>query len=120
MLRDGLRRALLEEDAGALAGLAEDWLDRAPGCLKVEVATLQPRFAPASDTSCCLLVQAVLDALDIARQARARARVRQRALPRPLPRHQPQRQPPLVLDGGCGARAKAQAYYRRRRRDGGP
>jgi predicted RNA-binding Zn ribbon-like protein len=116
VLRDGLRGALLEEDAQALAGLAEEWLDRAPGCLKVEAATLRPRFAPAAGTSCCLLVGAVLDALDIAREAPGR--VRECAN---------ERCPVLFLDTSrngsrrwcsmerCGARAKAQAYYRRHR-----
>jgi predicted RNA-binding Zn ribbon-like protein len=116
VLRDGLRAALLAEDAPRLASLAEEWLDRAPGCLKVEPATLQPRFAPAARTSCCLLVGVVLDALDIAREAPGR--VRECAN---------ERCPVLFLDTSrngsrrwcsmerCGARAKASAYYRRHR-----
>ena len=116
VLRDGVRAALLAEDGPRLASLAEEWLDRAPGCLKVEPATLQPRFAPAAQTSCCLLVEAVLDALDIARDAPGR--VRECAN---------ERCPVLFLDTSrngsrrwcsmerCGARAKASAYYRRHR-----
>jgi predicted RNA-binding Zn ribbon-like protein len=115
-LREGIRRALLESDGPALAGLAEDWLDRAPGCLRVEASTLQPRFAPAAGTSCCLLVGAVLDALDIARESPGR--VRECA---------GERCPVVFLDTSrngsrrwcsmerCGSRAKARAYYRRHR-----
>jgi predicted RNA-binding Zn ribbon-like protein len=115
-LRDGLRPALLDADGAAVAGLAEGWLGRAPGCLKVEAATLQPRFAPADGTSCCLLVGAVLDALDLVRESPGR--VRECA---------DERCPALFLDESrngsrrwcsmerCGARAKAAAYYRRHR-----
>ena len=116
MLRDGLRPALLEADGPAVARLAEGWLGRAPGCLKVEAATLQPRFAPAEETSCCLLVGAVLDALDLVRESPGRVRECADA-----------RCPALFLDESrngsrrwcsmerCGARAKASAYYRRHR-----
>jgi predicted RNA-binding Zn ribbon-like protein len=116
MLRDGLREALLAADGPAVAGLAEGWLGRAPGRLCVEPDTLQPRFAPAARTSCCLLVDAVLDALDLVRDSPGR--VRECADPRC---------PVLFLDTSrnrsrrwcsmerCGARAKASAYYRRHR-----
>jgi predicted RNA-binding Zn ribbon-like protein len=116
MLRDGLREALLAADGPRVADLAEGWLGRAPGCLKVEAETLRPRFAPADRTSCCLLVDAVLDALDLAREAPGR--VRECADPAC---------PVMYLDTSrnrsrrwcsmerCGARAKASAYYRRHR-----
>jgi predicted RNA-binding Zn ribbon-like protein len=116
MLRDGLRPALLASDGPALAGLGDAWLDRAPGCLTIEVETLQPRFAPRSRTSCCLLVDAVLDALDLVRESPGRVRECADA-----------RCPVLFLDTSrnrsrrwcsmerCGARAKASAYYQRHR-----
>ncbi len=116
MLRDGLRQALLAGDGPAVAALAEGWLGRAPGRLCVEPDTLRPRFAPAAQTSCCLLVDAVLDALDLVRDSPGR--VRECADPRC---------PVLFLDTSrnrsrrwcsmerCGARAKASAYYRRHR-----
>lgn len=116
MLRDGIRQALLTADGPALADLAEGWLGRAPGRLSVEPETLQPRFAPAARTSCCLLVDAVLDALDLVRESPGR--VRECADPRC---------PVLFLDTSrngsrrwcsmerCGARAKASAYYQRHR-----
>lgn len=116
MLRDGIRQALLTADGPALARLAEGWLGRAPGRLSVEPDTLQPRFAPAARTSCCLLVDAVLDALDLVRESPGR--VRECADPRC---------PVLFLDTSrngsrrwcsmerCGARAKASAYYQRHR-----
>jgi predicted RNA-binding Zn ribbon-like protein len=116
MLRDGLRPALLEADGPRVADLAEGWLGRAPGRLRVEPETLRPRFDPAQRTSCCLLVDAVLDALDLVRESPGR--VRECADPRC---------PVLFLDTSrngsrrwcsmerCGARAKASAYYRRHR-----
>lgn len=116
MLRDGIRQALLTADGPALAALAEGWLGRAPGRLSVEPDTLRPRFAPAARTSCCLLVDAVLDALDLVRESPGR--VRECADPRC---------PVLFLDTSrngsrrwcsmerCGARAKASAYYQRHR-----
>jgi predicted RNA-binding Zn ribbon-like protein len=116
MLRDGLRPALLDADGRAIAELAEGWLGRAPGCLTVEAATLRPRFAPAGDTAGCLLVGAVLDALDLVRDSPGRVRECADA-----------RCPALFLDESrngsrrwcsmerCGARAKAAAYYRRHR-----
>jgi predicted RNA-binding Zn ribbon-like protein len=116
MLRDGLRPALLASDGPAVAGLGETWLDGTPGCLTIEVDTLQPRFAPAERTAHCLLVDAVLDAVELVREAPGR--VRECADPRC---------PVLFLDTSrngsrrwCsmergGARAKASAYYRRHR-----
>lgn len=116
MLRDGLRPALLDADGPAIAELGEAWLGRAPGCLRIEVETLRPRFAPAERTSCCLLVDAVLDAVDLVRESPGR--VRECAGPNC---------PVLFVDVSrngsrrwcsmerCGARAKASAYYRRHR-----
>jgi predicted RNA-binding Zn ribbon-like protein len=118
VLRDGLRPALLASDGPAVARLGEAWLDRAPGCLTIEVDTLRTRFAPAERTCPCLLVDVVLDALDLVREAPGRVRECADA-----------RCPVLFLDTSrngsrrwcsmerCGARAKASAYYRRHRAD---
>jgi predicted RNA-binding Zn ribbon-like protein len=115
-LRDSLRSALLAGDGRRVAAIAEDWLGRAPGRLCVEQDTLRPRFAPGERTSCCLLVAAVLDALDLVRETPGR--VRECAGPEC---------PVVYLDTSrnrsrrwcsmerCGARAKASAYYRRHR-----
>jgi predicted RNA-binding Zn ribbon-like protein len=115
-LRDGLREALLTADGSRVARIAEGWLGGAPGRLRVEEDTLRPRFSPGERTSCCLLVGAVLDALDLVRDAPGRVRECADASC-----------PVLYLDTsrngsrrwcsmeGCGARAKSAAYYRRRR-----
>jgi len=115
-LRERLRPALLEADGLRVAEIAEDWLGKAPGHLCVEPETLQPRFTPGARTSGCLLVTAVLDALDLVRDAPGR--VRECADPAC---------PVMFVDTsrngsrrwcsmeGCGARAKASTYYRRHR-----
>jgi predicted RNA-binding Zn ribbon-like protein len=115
-LRDALRPALLSADRRGVARLAEGWLDGAPGRLCVEEETLRPRFAPGAASSRCLLVVAVLDALDLMRESPDR--VRECADPAC---------PVLFMDTsrnrsrrwcsmeGCGARAKAATYYRRHR-----
>ena len=96
--------------------IAGEWLDHAPGRLCVEPGTLTPRFAPGDRTSGCLLVTAVLDALDLVRDMPGR--VRECADPDC---------PVIYLDTSrnrsrrwcsmevCGARAKASTYYRRHR-----
>lgn len=120
-LRQELRPALMASDATAVASIAERWLEATPGRLCVEPGTLTPRFTPAAQNTGCLMVPAVLDALDIVRETPGR--VRECAA---------ERCPVLYLDTSrnrsrrwcsmevCGSRAKAAAYYRRRRRDGGP
>jgi predicted RNA-binding Zn ribbon-like protein len=82
----------------------------------VEPETLNFRFTPRAQTSGCLLVPAVLDALDLLRETPGR--VRECA---------GERCPVLYLDTSrnrsrrwcsmevCGSRAKASAYYRRHR-----
>jgi predicted RNA-binding Zn ribbon-like protein len=116
MLRDGIREALLADDGPRLADLAEDWLGGAPGRLRVEQDTLRARFAPAARTSSCLLVDAVLDALDLVRESPGR--VRECADPRcaavflDTSRNRSRRWCSMER---CGARAKASAYYRRHR-----
>ena len=115
-LRDRLRPALLTSDGPLVAGIAEDWLGRTPGRLCIEQSTLTPRFEPERQTSCCLLVAAVLDGLDLVRETPGR--VRECAGPSC---------PVIYLDTSrnhsrrwcsmevCGARAKASTYYRRHR-----
>lgn len=118
-LRDGLREALLASDGPAVARIAEGWLGGAPGHLCVEEDTLRPRFTPGATTSCCLLVAAVLDALDLVRDSPGRVReCADTACP------------VMYLDTsrngsrrwcsmeGCGARSKASTYYRRHRSAG--
>lgn len=115
-LRAALRPALLASDGPLVAAVAEEWLDKTPGRLGVEPDTLRPRFTPGGQTSGCLLVPAVLDALDLVRETPGR--VRECA---------GERCPVLYLDTSrnrsrrwcsmevCGARAKASTYYRRHR-----
>jgi predicted RNA-binding Zn ribbon-like protein len=118
-LRGELRPALMDSDASAVASIAERWLEATPGRLCVEPGTLTPRFTPAARSTGCLLVPAVLDALDLVRETPGR--VRECAA---------ERCPVLYLDTSrnrsrrwcsmeiCGARAKAAAYYRRHRDPG--
>jgi predicted RNA-binding Zn ribbon-like protein len=115
-LRDGLRAALLAGDLHAIAALTTDWLGEAPGRLCVDLDTLSTRFAPDRLTCRCVLVPAVLDALELARDLPGRVR-ECAAEPCDL----------LYLDTSrnrsrrwcsmerCGARSKAAAYYWRRR-----
>ena len=115
-LRDALRPALLGADRRAVARLAEAWLDGAPIRLCVEEDTLRPRFAPAGASARCLLVVAVLDALDLVRESPDR--VRECADPGcPVLFVDPSRNRSRRWCSmeGCGARAKAATYYRRHR-----
>jgi predicted RNA-binding Zn ribbon-like protein len=118
-LRDGLRPALLAGDGPRVAGLAEDWLDGAPGRLCVEQDTLQPRFTPGERTCRCLLVTAVLDALDLVRETPGRVRECAGAdcavVYLDTSRNRSRRWCSMER---CGARAKASAYYRRHRAPG--
>lgn len=119
-LRDGLRAALLASDGPAVATLAQGWLTRAPGRLEVEPGTLEPRFAPEARTCACLLVAAVLDALELARDLPGR--VRECAAPGcgvvylDTSRNRSRRWCSMER---CGARAKASAYYQRHRGEAG-
>ncbi|MCU0308839.1 MAG: CGNR zinc finger domain-containing protein [Thermoleophilia bacterium] len=115
-LRAGLRGALLAGDGPALAGLAADWLAAAPGCLTVDPATLEPRFRPARESTHCLLVPVLLDALELARLPRGRVRECAgedcTAVYLDTSRNHSRRW--CSMDR-CGSRAKASAYYHRRR-----
>lgn len=115
-LRDGLRAALLAGDRPAVARLADLWLEDAPGCLGVNLHSLEPRFIPEESSPHCLMVPAVLDALALAREAPGRVRLCAApgcgALFLDVSRNRSRRW--CSMDR-CGARAKASAYYRRRR-----
>ena len=115
-LRTGVRSALVAGDAELLASIAAAWLAGAPGCLCVDSLTLEPRFTPGDDTPRCLMVAAVLDALALAREAPGRVRVCAAedcgALYLDTSRNRSRRW--CSMDR-CGARAKASAYYRRKR-----
>lgn len=115
-LRDGLRAALAAGDGAAVAAIAAGWLESTPGCLCVEPDTLEPRFAPEGDTPRCLMVGAVLDALALVREMPDRVRTCAApecgALYVDTSRNRSRRWCSMEK---CGARAKASAYYRRRR-----
>lgn len=115
-LRAELRPALLASDGPRVAAIAEGWLGRAPGRLCVERATLTPRFTPEARTSCCLLVTAVLDALELVRDTPGRVReCADEECPviyLDISRNRSRRWCSMEL---CGARAKASTYYRRHR-----
>lgn len=115
-LRESLRPALLASDGRRIAEIAERWLGDAPGRLCVEPETLQPRFTPGARTSCCLLVTAVLDALDLVRESPGRVREcaneRCPVIYLDTSRNRSRRWCSMEL---CGARAKASTYYQRHR-----
>ena len=73
-LRDGLRRSLLIGDVHGVAALTTEWLGQTPGRLCVDRDTLSTRFTPDRFTCRCLLVPAVLDALELARDQPGRVR----------------------------------------------
>jgi predicted RNA-binding Zn ribbon-like protein len=114
-LRDALRPALLASDRPAVARIAEAWLEEAPVRLCLEPETLRPHVTGRERSSACLLVDAVMDAVEMVREYPGR--VRECA---------GERCPVVFLDesrngsrrwcsmGVCGARAKASTYYRRR------
>lgn len=115
-MRDALRPALLGADRRALARIAEDWLGGAPGRLCVEEDTLEPRFAPVAASPCCLLVAAVLDALDLVRDTPGRVReCADPCCPVLFVDESRNRSRRWCSMDGCGARAKAATYYRRHR-----
>ena len=116
LLRESLRPALIASDGPRVAEIAHGWLGGAPGRLCVEPETLQPRFTPAAQTSCCLLVAVVLDALDLVRDAPGRVRecadVDCPVIYLDTSRNRSRRWCAMET---CGARSKASTYYRRHR-----
>jgi predicted RNA-binding Zn ribbon-like protein len=115
-LRAALRRALLDRDRVAVARVVARWLDDMPGRLEVDTETLGWRFIPAGGGPRCLLVPVVLDALCLAREVPDRVREcagdRCDVLYLDTSRNRSRRWCSMER---CGARAKASAYYQRRR-----
>ena len=115
-LRTDLRTAFLIRDAERIADLVADWLRETPGRLAVDRISLRPSFCPEVSTCRCLLVPAVLDALELARDGIAR--VRECAAPdctyiyADTSRNGSRRWCAMER---CGSRAKAHAYYTRHR-----
>lgn len=120
-LRRDLRAAFLAGDPAAVADVVAEWLHATPGRLEVDRASLRPSFCPEVATCRCLLVPAVLDALDLARDGIDR--VRECAAPNceyiyaDTSRNRSRRWCSMER---CGSRAKAHAYYVRRRSGGPP
>jgi predicted RNA-binding Zn ribbon-like protein len=120
-LRTELRGAFLMRDAEAIADLVADWLRETPGRLAVDRTSMRPSFCPEVSTCRCLLVPALLDALDLARDGIER--VRECAAPdctyiyADTSRNGSRRWCAMER---CGSRAKAHAYYTRHRATGPP
>lgn len=120
-LRADLRTGLLARDAGVVADVVADWLRETPGRLAVDRTSLRPNFCPEVSTCRCLLVPALLDALDLAREDIHR--VRECASPTctyiyaDTSRNGSRRWCSMER---CGSRAKAHTYYERRRLGGPP
>lgn len=115
-LRAALRAAFVNHDADDVADIVSEWLTAAPGHLLIDRTSMRTSFCPDVQTCECVLVPALLDALDLAREGIDR--VRECASDRCSM---------IYLDGSrngsrrwcsmerCGARAKAHAYYERKR-----
>lgn len=120
-LRADLRAAYLAHDPERVADTVAEWLRAAPGRLDVDRESLRPSFCPEVSTCRCLLVPALLDALDLAREDLHR--IRECAAPNcgfvyvDTSRNGSRRWCSMER---CGSRAKAHAYYARRRAGGGP
>ena len=115
-LRDALRGALVSHDAGEVATVVSDWLTAAPGHLAIDPANLRASFCPDVNSCACMFVPTLLDAVEIAREEIDRVRV-----------CAAENCSVIYLDSSrngsrrwcsmerCGARAKAHAYYERKR-----
>lgn len=120
-LRGELREAFLACDASQVGEVVSEWLAHTPGRLQVDRTSLRPSFCPEVSTCRCLLVPALLDALDLARDDISR--VRECAAPTcsyvylDTSRNRSRRWCSMER---CGSRAKAAAYYTRRRAAGPP
>lgn len=120
-LRTDLRNGFIARDPDAIADVVADWLRETPGRLAVDRTSLRPSFCPEISTCRCLLVPALLDALDLARDGIGR--VRECAAPdctyiyADTSRNGSRRWCAMER---CGSRAKAHAYYTRRRAGGPP
>jgi len=120
-LRGDLREAFMAHDPARVADIVSHWLQSTPGRLAVDRTSLRPSFCPEMSTCRCLLVPALLDALELARDDLAR--VRECAAPDcsyvyvDTSRNRSRRWCAMER---CGSRAKANAYYTRHRAGGAP
>ena len=120
-LRANLRAAFVAHDAAVIADVVADWLGETPGRLSVDRASLRPSFCPEVSTCRCLLVPALLDALDLARDGIERVRECAASdctyIYADTSRNGSRRWCAMER---CGSRAKAHTYYARRRAEGPP
>jgi predicted RNA-binding Zn ribbon-like protein len=120
-LRADLRTGFLTRDPATIADIVADWLRETPGRLAVDRDSLRPSFCPEVSTCRCLLVPALLDALELARDGIARVRECAASdcsyIYADTSRNGSRRWCSMER---CGSRAKAHAYYTRRRQAGPP
>ncbi len=115
-VRHELRTAFVAHDAETIGEVVSEWLSATPGRLTIDRATPRPNFCPEVSTCRCLLVPALLDALDLAREEIAR--VRECAAEDcsvvylDSSRNGSRRWCSMEI---CGSRAKANNYYARHR-----
>lgn len=119
-LRDDLRAGFLSHDAATMADLVDTWLSETPGRLRVDRETLEPVFRADPTTFGCIITPILLDALAIVRDGFDRVRV-----------CASESCSMIYLDASrngsrrwcsmerCGSRAKAHAYYERKRAERG-
>lgn len=119
-LRDSLREGFIKRDAVAVSEIAEKWLSDTPGRLHVDLTTMEPVFRADPETLGCLTTPILLDALSIVRDGLKRVRL-----------CASESCSMLYIDSSrngsrrwcsmdrCGSRAKAHAYYERKRAERG-
>ena len=120
-LRDDLRDGFIARDPGAMAEILDGWLRATSGHLSVDRETLQPAFRADPSTFGCVITPILLDALTIVRDGMDRVRVCAAddcsMLFLDCSRNGSRRW--CSMDR-CGSRAKANAYYERKRAERGP
>ncbi len=116
-MRDALRRAFVNHDAANVADVVSEWLTVAPGRLEIDRSSLQPNFCPDVHTCECVFVPVLLDAIDLAREEIDRVReCASDACTMIYLDSSRNRSRRWCAMERCGARAKAHAYYERKRR----
>ncbi len=120
-LRDDLRAGFLAHDADAISAILDSWFLEIPGHLAVDPETREPVFRTDPTTFGCLVTPILLDALAITRDHLDRVRL-----------CAAERCSMIYLDASrngsrrwcsmdrCGSRAKAHAYYERKRHERSP
>lgn len=115
-LRDSLRTAFIDHDVAQVAQVVSVWLNAAPGRLAVDPVSMETSFCTNVTTCECVFVPVVLDAIDLARGGLDRIRVcaseKCGMLYLDVSRNRSRRW--CSMDR-CGSRAKAHAYYVRKR-----